>query len=208
MDVWGAGCGRVAFAAGARVRRGRNRSAQGTLEHHRGKPLLSTNERALQPKREPRGYRVGVRRPTARQHRVPGPAAPQSVRRGSASIGDSRLKYDYHYNITNFTLAYGITDRLLVGFELPYYVVRNDVTASVNSDPGSSANVGLRTGPGPGPLCGSAAPVLPLSCPNTRRFTTADVNRLLGAGLPGSPGSASSPSGTSPTTASVTSCWA
>ena len=70
----------------------------------------------------------------------------------------------------------------------PYYVVRNDVTASVNSDPGSSANVGLRTGPGPGPLCGSAAPVLPLSCPNTRRFTTADVNRLLGAGLPGIPG--------------------
>ena len=57
----------------------------------------------------------------------------------SATAGSN---YDYHYNITNFTLAYGITDRLLVGFESPYYVVHNDVTASVNSDPGSSANVG------------------------------------------------------------------
>jgi hypothetical protein len=30
--------------------------------------------------------------------------------------------------------------------------------------------------------------VLPLACPNTRRFTTEDVQRLLGEGLPGIPG--------------------
>ncbi len=107
---------------------------------------------------------------------------------GSASIGDSRVRFRYHYNITNITFAHGITDRLTVGFEIPYYDVRNDVNASVNSAPGSSANVGLRTGPGPGPLCGSTAPVLPLACPNTRRFTTEDVQRLLGEGLPGIPG--------------------
>src|SRR6266850_374705 len=99
---------------------------------------------------------------------------------GSASIGDSHLRFKYHYNILNFGFAYGVTDRLSVGIEVPYYWVRNDVKASINSGPGSSANVGLTTGPGPGPLCGSGAPVLPLACPNTRRFTTADVNQLLG----------------------------
>lgn len=104
---------------------------------------------------------------------------------GSASIGDSHLRFKYHYNILNVGYAYGITDRLTVGVEIPYYSVRNDVKASINSDPGSSANVGLSTGPGPGPLCGSGAPVLPLACPNTRRFTTEDVQRLLTTGLPG-----------------------
>jgi hypothetical protein len=104
---------------------------------------------------------------------------------GSASIGDSRLRFKYHYNILNTGFAYGITDRLTVGVEIPYYWVRNDVKASLNSDPGSSANVGLNTGgAGPG-LCASGAPVLPLACPNTRRFTTEDVQRLLGPGLPG-----------------------
>jgi hypothetical protein len=106
---------------------------------------------------------------------------------GSASIGDSTLRFKYHYNITNFTFAHGITDRLTVGFEIPYYFVRNDVTASVDSGPGSSANVGLRTGPGAGP-CALPSPVLPLACPNTRRFTTEDVQQVLGPGLPGIPG--------------------
>ena len=104
---------------------------------------------------------------------------------GGASIGDARLRFKYHYNILNFGLAYGVTDRLTVGIEIPYYWVRNDVDAALSSGPGSSANVGLTTGPGPGPLCSSGAPVLPLACPNTRRFTTEDVQRLLGPGLPG-----------------------
>jgi hypothetical protein len=107
---------------------------------------------------------------------------------GSASIGDARLRFKYHYNILNFGVAYGVTDRLTVGTEIPYYWVRNDVTASLDAGPGSSANVGVSTGPGPGPLCGSGASVLPLACPNTRRFTTEDVQQLLGPGLPGRPG--------------------
>jgi hypothetical protein len=106
---------------------------------------------------------------------------------GSASIGDARLGYRYHYNISNFQFAHGLTDRLTVGFELPYYVVRNDVDAEVLSGIGSSANVGLRTGPGVG-LCAAPVPVLPLACPNTRRFTTEDVQKLLGSGLNGIPG--------------------
>ena len=104
---------------------------------------------------------------------------------GGASIGDARLRFKYHYNILNIGAAYGVTDRLTVGIEIPYYWVRNDVDAALSSGPGSSANVGITTGPGPGPLCGSGAPVLPLACPNTRRFTTEDVQQLLGPGLPG-----------------------
>jgi hypothetical protein len=103
---------------------------------------------------------------------------------GHASIGDSSVHFEYDYNILLFTPAYGVTDRLTIGAEIPYYWVQNNVNASVNSGPGSSANVGLRTGPGPGP-CALPVAVLPLACPNTRRFTTEDVQQILGPGLPG-----------------------
>lgn len=103
---------------------------------------------------------------------------------GRASIGDSSVHFEYDYNILVFTPAYGVTDRLTIGAEIPYYWVHNNVHASVNSAPGSSANVGLRTGPGVGP-CALPVAVLPLACPNTRRFTTEDVQQILGPGLPG-----------------------
>jgi hypothetical protein len=106
---------------------------------------------------------------------------------GQASIGDSTVHFEYKFNILDFTAAFGITDRLTIGVDIPYYWVHNDVDLSVNSGPGSSANVGLRTGPGPGP-CARPVPVLPLTCPNTRRFTTEDLQQILGPGLPGIPG--------------------
>lgn len=102
----------------------------------------------------------------------------------TATIGIADVKFEYHYNILDFGLQYGLTDKLTIGFHLPYFWADNRVEASVNSGPGSGANVGLRTGTGPGP-CASTSPILPLSCPNTRRFTTEDVQQLLGAGLPG-----------------------
>jgi outer membrane putative beta-barrel porin/alpha-amylase len=103
---------------------------------------------------------------------------------GVASIGDSSVHFEYSQNLLLLTAAYGVTDRLSIGFEIPYYWVHNEVDASLNSGPGSTANVGLRTGPGPGP-CAAPVPVLPLTCPNTRRFTTEDVQQILGPGLPG-----------------------
>ena len=106
---------------------------------------------------------------------------------GRASIGDAQVRFEYGSNILSLTGAYGVTDRLTVGVDIPYHWVSNDVKASVNSAPGSSANVGLRTGPGPGP-CAALVPVLPLTCPNTRRFTTEDVQQILGPGLNGIPG--------------------
>jgi len=104
---------------------------------------------------------------------------------GRASLGDSMVHFEYHYNILAFAPAYGVTDRLTIGAEIPYYWVHNNVNASVNSGPGSSANVGLRTGPGVGVPCGLPIAVLPLGCPNTRRITTDDVQQILGPGLPG-----------------------
>jgi hypothetical protein len=106
---------------------------------------------------------------------------------GRASIGDSTVHFEYQYDILDVTVAYGITDQLTIGVDLLYYWVHNDVDVSLRSGPGSSANVGLRTGAGAGP-CALQAAVLPLACPNTRRFTTEDVQQILGPGLPGVPG--------------------
>ena len=103
---------------------------------------------------------------------------------GNASIGTSSVDFTYNYNILDFGFAYGITDRLTAGIDIPQYTVHNKVGASLT---GSGANVGLSTGSG-GP-CGNA-PVRPLlipgttiPCPNTRRFTTGDVQQLLGPGI-------------------------
>jgi outer membrane putative beta-barrel porin/alpha-amylase len=104
---------------------------------------------------------------------------------GGASIGDSSVRFKEKFDILDLTLAYGFTDRLTVGVDVPYYWVRNTVKASLNSALGSSANVGLTTGPGVGVPCGLPAAVLPLACPNTRRFTTEDVQQILGPGRPG-----------------------
>lgn len=104
---------------------------------------------------------------------------------GNATIGTSSVRFEYEYNILDFGLSYGITDRLTAGIDMPQYTVHNKVSASLNSGPGSGANVGLRVGAPFGPC---SAAVLPLTCPNTRPFTTQDVQQLLGPGLPGVPG--------------------
>ncbi len=104
---------------------------------------------------------------------------------GDASIGDAFVTFKYRYDVLDYGFLYGITDRLTAGIDIPYYWGRNDVRASLNSGPGSSANVGLRVGSPVGPC---AAPILPLTCPNSRPFTTEDVQQLLGPGLPGIPG--------------------
>jgi len=118
---------------------------------------------------------------------------------GNASIGDSHVKYTYLYNIEDLGGQYGLTDRLTIGIDIPYFWASNSVEAGLNSGPGSSANVALNTSSAAalagavGPLAGCRAPVLPFSaiagCSaflpgfSTRRFSTADVQRLLGPGL-------------------------
>ncbi len=98
-----------------------------------------------------------------------------------ASAGDVLARFKYDFNILDTTFAYGVTDRLTVGLDVPYYWAQNRVRARLNSDPGSTANVGL---------CIAACPglaVLPLTLPNTRRFTTEDIQQILGPGIPADP---------------------
>jgi hypothetical protein len=116
---------------------------------------------------------------------------------GDASIGDSHVKYRYLYNIEDLGGQYGLTDRLTVGIDIPYFWASNSVEAGLNSGPGSSANVVLNTSTAalianPFVPASCKAPVLPFAaiapCSaapgfSTRRFSTADVQRLLGPGL-------------------------
>lgn len=95
-----------------------------------------------------------------------------------ASAGDVFARFKYDFNILDSSFAYGVTDKLTVGLDLPYYWAQNRVRARLNSDPGSSANVGLCIA-----ACGGFS-VLPLTFPNTRRFTTEDIQQILGPGIP------------------------
>jgi hypothetical protein len=102
---------------------------------------------------------------------------------GTASFGDTDVSFEFDLTILYLEASYGITDRLTAGVRLPYWWLTNTVRGRLNSGPGSSANVGLnpffgRPGqPALAPLAGGGVP-----------FTTEDVQRLLGPGLPGIPG--------------------
>jgi len=96
---------------------------------------------------------------------------------GLPSIGDSRVSFEYKVQTLEVGLQYGLTDRISIGVKIPYWWFHNEVKARVDSGPGTSANVGKN----PFFACGSA--VCPLLVPGTSRFTTEDVQQLLGRGL-------------------------
>jgi len=96
---------------------------------------------------------------------------------GLPSIGDSHVDFEYNVQTLETSLQYGVTDKLTLGVNVPYWWFRNKVKARVDSGVGSSANVGKN----PFFACGS--PVCPLAVPGTSRFTTEDVQQLLGKGL-------------------------
>ena len=100
-----------------------------------------------------------------------------------ASAGDVFARFKYDFNILDSSLAHGITDKLTLGIDVPYYWVQNHVRARLNSDPGSSATVGINTG-----ACVPISPataVLPLTlgAACVRRFTTEDIQQIIGPGL-------------------------
>jgi len=90
---------------------------------------------------------------------------------GSASIGRSVVSFEITVNQLVFNFAYGLTDRLTVGLNLPYYWQRNKVNASLNT---LTANVGKNV---------ALNTIAPLSVPGTVPLTTKDVQNLLGPGL-------------------------
>ena len=102
---------------------------------------------------------------------------------GMASLGDTTVSFEYDLTILYFEMGYGITDRLTAGVRLPYWWLTNTVRGSLNSGPGSSANVGLN------PLFGKPGqpPLAPLARGGVP-FTTEDIRQFIGPGLPGIPG--------------------
>ncbi len=67
---------------------------------------------------------------------------------GTASIGDVSVAYKYDIDVLDAGYSYGVSDRLTVGFHIPYYWITNNVDASFDS---TSANVGLN--PSTGTCC-------------------------------------------------------
>lgn len=51
---------------------------------------------------------------------------------GNPTVGTSFLTFKYDFNILDNTIAYGITDKLTVGVDIPYYYAENKVKVSVS----------------------------------------------------------------------------
>ena len=90
---------------------------------------------------------------------------------GSASIGTSVVSFEYDFTILEMGFQYGVTDSLTVGIRIPYWWVKNNVKARVDT---SSANVGKNV---------AANSLRPLTVAGTVPLTTDDVQNLLGGGL-------------------------
>ncbi len=90
---------------------------------------------------------------------------------GSANIGTSVVSFKYDFTDLFVSLFYGATDRLTVGFTLPYYWQKNTVQAALDTlEATVGKNAVLKT-------------LAPLNFPGTIRLTTRDVLALLGPGL-------------------------
>lgn len=99
---------------------------------------------------------------------------------GTASIGESNVRFKYSGNIYKLTFGYGATENLTLGVKIPYWDIRNSVRTKVDS---TNATVGLN------PLFGSesdpfGSPIIPIAYGGTP-MSTNDVQNLLGTGLPG-----------------------
>jgi len=70
---------------------------------------------------------------------------------GLASIGDVAVAFQYDIDILDLGYSYGVTDRLSIGFHIPYYWITNNVDTSFSS---VNANVGLN---GTGGCCDTIA---------------------------------------------------
>jgi len=93
------------------------------------------------------------------------------------TLGTSFLRYDYRFNILDFSAAHGLTDRLTLGVDIPYYQAQNKVRALVTSQ-GANLCISLVTGG-----------IVPCGSPGgTRAITTEDLQQILTRGIPGVPG--------------------
>ncbi len=87
---------------------------------------------------------------------------------GSGSLGSSVVSFEYDFNIIELNYAYGITDKLSFGFKIPWWDVKNSVSAELDT---SKATIGKNSAV-PGGLA-------PLTFPGTQPLTSKDVQNLL-----------------------------
>ena len=87
---------------------------------------------------------------------------------GTGTLGQTDVKFTRHINIINLVPAYGVTDKLSIGFNLPYWSQNLNVQAGLNT---SNATLGINPG-----IPGGIAP---LGFPGTRPATTEDIQNLL-----------------------------
>ena len=59
---------------------------------------------------------------------------------GSATVGNSVVSMEYDFYLFDFYIEHGITNRLTIGAKIPYWDVKNDVSAALDT---SSATVGI-----------------------------------------------------------------
>jgi hypothetical protein len=90
---------------------------------------------------------------------------------GSANIGKSLVSFQYEFTDLFFSLTYGVTDRVTVGFTLPYYWQKNKVRAKLDT---LNATVGKNQ---------AENTLAPLSVDGTVPLTTKDALDLIGRGL-------------------------
>ena len=86
---------------------------------------------------------------------------------GTATIGDVAVAYEYDIDVLDAGYSYGVSDKLTIGFHVPYFWIRNNVTTSFSS---ASANVGLN--PATGACC------IPISA-GGRALNTDDVQNVV-----------------------------
>jgi hypothetical protein len=97
----------------------------------------------------------------------------------SASIGDSVVSFEMEFVDLTLTFAYGVTDRLMVGIEIPYSFQANNVDARLDT---TNATVGKNPSFGsPGDPFGGA-PLVPINQGGIP-LNEEDVQDLLGGGL-------------------------
>ena len=90
---------------------------------------------------------------------------------GTGTIGQSEVSFKYQFNTLTFGLDYGLTERLTLGVRVPYWFVRNTVSASLNT---SSATLGKNA---------ALNLLAPLRVRGTVPLTTNDIQNLIGRGL-------------------------
>lgn len=107
---------------------------------------------------------------------------PLALPPGTASIGNSLVSFEYDLILSYFSVQYGVTDRLTVGVRLPYWWMKNRVSARVDS---TTATVGKNRTTGTLfrlPARGVEGPV-PGIPGRTEFLTTEDIQQILGSGL-------------------------